>query len=178
MKTISLTQGKKAIVDDADYESTIPYTWHAVRTTRPNSQNELWYAATSEVTARGIRKIYLHHFLMGRGVLCDHRDGDGLNNTRINLRRCSDSQNSGNQRLSSANTSGFKGVVRLGNRWAARLTTLQFPKGRHIASFTTKEEAAKAYDAAATDYFGEFAKTNESLGLFQDRAAWIKASTI
>ena len=90
----------------------------------------------------------------------DHVNSNGLDNRRINLREASQAQNCANQRLHSNNTSGYKGVSRerAERRWKARICV----KGRHIflGRFDDPVEAARAYNEAALEYFGEFAWLN------------------
>jgi hypothetical protein len=88
----------------------------------------------------------------------DHRDGNGLNNTRGNLRPATHAQNQHNSRLRKDNQSGFKGVHRQGNRWVARIRV--DGEQKHLGSFRTPEEAARAYDAAALRLRGEYARLN------------------
>ena len=94
----------------------------------------------------------------GREV--DHVDGNTLDNRRHNLRSVTRSQNSINKRAPKSNTSGFKGVsqVRTG-KWAAYIKK-DYQK-HHLGTFDTKEEAARAYNRAARQLFGEHALLNE-----------------
>lgn len=106
--------------------------------------------------------MYLHRLIMGEpeGLEVDHRNGDGLDNRRQNLRVATHAQNLANQRLSAANTSGFKGVsfdrTRPNKPWAAYIKHggRKLFLGRH----ETREAAAAAYDAKARELFGEFAR--------------------
>jgi hypothetical protein len=85
---------------------------------------------------------------------------NGLDNRRSNLRPATPSQNSGNARRPSDNTSGFKGVTFYGRtgRWRAYIGG--HLRQRHLGYFRTAEEAARAYDEAAIDTWGEFAHLN------------------
>ena len=80
----------------------------------------------------------------------DHINGDKSDNRFKNLRACSQWGNSVNRR-------GVKGYTfcKFSGRWKAQLRV----KGKRInlGRFNTKEEAAAAYQEAATAYFGEFA---------------------
>jgi hypothetical protein len=89
----------------------------------------------------------------------DHINGDGLDNRRENLRICNHQQNSGNQGPRGG-SSRFKGVCWHKNHriWAAFIG-IDF-KQKHLGHFHTEEEAARAYDVAALEHFGEFAKLN------------------
>ena len=99
----------------------------------------------------------------------EHADGSHYQDRLENLRVCSNSENSRNCRLSSHNTSGFKGICwhKREGKWQANIRL----QGRlqHLGYFTTPEAAAEAYDAAAIRHFGEFALTNEELGRFKPR---------
>jgi len=154
MKEIPLTQGKVALVDDADYEWLMQFNWYA---TQPWS---VWYAARKPRS--GI--VYMHRVLCG-GIKTDHRDGDGLNNQRYNLRVATTTQNNGNQGLIQRNHSGFKGVSwdKQKNKWYACI--VKHNKTVNLGRFSDPRDAATAYDSAAIDYFGEFAKTNTMMGL-------------
>jgi hypothetical protein len=98
------------------------------------------------------------------GERVDHRDGDGLNCRRQNLRHVTNSLNQANKHhVWSA--SKFKGVTKRATRWRAYITV--DGKFRSLGSHATAEEAARAYDKAAREAFGEFACTNEDLGLLR-----------
>ncbi len=111
------------------------------------------------------KSVRLHVFLMKpkRGRLVDHRDGDGLNNRRGNLRVTTKSGNGANKiHLNSNNRSGYHGVHKhtQNGRWVAQIKV----KGKryHIGLFDSPEEAARAYNKRAREEFGEFAtKLNE-----------------
>lgn len=113
---------------------------------------------------------YLHRviFLLHHGYLpkyIDHIDGDKTNNRIKNLRGCTHSQNMRNANISKNNTSGLKGVdwKKQDKKWRSRVRV----NGKQISLglFNDKIEAAKAYDSAALEHHGEFAKTNKMLGL-------------
>jgi hypothetical protein len=86
----------------------------------------------------------------------DHIDGDPSNNRIDNLRLATQSQNNRNKKMSSNNTSGAKGVSRIGSRFQAQITVAG--KRRYLGTFGTLNEAADAYKTAAEKYFGEFAR--------------------
>jgi hypothetical protein len=89
----------------------------------------------------------------------DHRDGNPANNRWNNLRRATSSQNNANRRRPRHNTSGFKGVslYRRTGKWRACISR----NGRLISlgAFRTAQAAHAAYEAAAHELFGEFART-------------------
>ena len=152
MREIPLTQGKVALVDDADYESLAQHKWFAQRILHH------WYAVR-----RGGR-TYMHREILkpGPGEQCDHVDGNGLNNLRSNLRRCTPSQNQQNRRKQVGTKNSLKGT-RFHPRgrakpWSASIWCWD---GHHsLGYYATEEEAARAYDAAAREKFGEFALCN------------------
>ena len=88
----------------------------------------------------------------------DHIDGDGLNNSFMNLRKASDAQNKGNCKRYKNNSSGYKGVSWSKNRskWRARIAVNR--KERHLGFFDTPELAHMAYCKAAAELHGEFAR--------------------
>jgi hypothetical protein len=154
--SIPLTQGKTAIIDEADLPIIAPYKWRAVR-----GHGDIWYAkATVSRPDGSSTTIFMHRLIDGasRGVQVDHEDHDGLNNRRSNLRRCSQHQNLQNMRKKSTNTSGYIGVSRDKKRWCAQIAI----DGRHIhiGSFDDPESAARARDAKAIELRGEFAVLN------------------
>ena len=150
MREIPLTQGKVAIVDDGDYEELSRFNWHCT------DQN---YAA-SRIKGRIVR---MHRYLLRppRHLNVDHIDGDGLNNTRSNLRIVTQSQNCMNMRIPRHNTSGYKGVSWDKSRslWSAKLMFEQ--KTINLGRFKTAELAAEAYNKKARELFGEYAKLND-----------------
>src|SRR3990167_565246 len=103
-KSIELSQGKCTIVDDEDYDFLIQWKWCVML----NHQH--FYAMRRP-------SIYMHRVIMQApgGVQVDHRDGDGLNNTRSNLRLAILGQNMHNRQINKNNKSGYKGV-----RWVER----------------------------------------------------------
>jgi hypothetical protein len=103
------------------------------------------------------KHVYMHAFLQGFGT--DHKDRNGLNNRRANLRPATQSQQMANSRLlRSNNTSGFRGVYFFGGKWKARIEANG--KEKHLGTFDSAIDAALAYDAAALKSFKEFAVLN------------------
>jgi hypothetical protein len=154
VKRIPLTQGKYAIVDDDVYLWASQWRWHA------DKGHSVYYAVRREA---GTRKwIRLHREIMNApdGVDVDHKDGDGLNNLRKNLRFCTNAQNQRNRGVQSNNTSGYKGVYwfKRSGKWKVQIEVAG--KKIYLGLYTDLIEAAKAYDTAARKYHGRFAKTN------------------
>lgn len=110
--------------------------------------------------------LYVHGCWPSGGSI-DHIDGNEGNDAIANLRDATPSQNQYNRHAQKNTPSGLKGVQRVSgsmtNPWRARIVFNKAEK--HLGCFSTAREAAAAYDSAARLYFGEFAKTNEMLGL-------------
>ena len=158
MKKIPLTQGKIALVDDEDYDFLMQWKWHYIKCRDPG------YAARYRKNGESgtQQKILMHRFLMGTppGMEIDHRDNNGLNNQRYNLRRATSSQNRRNSELRVDNKSGYKGVTRTASKKKWRVYIKINGKQKWLGSFISKKDAAKAYNIAAKELFGEFANLN------------------
>ncbi len=154
IKFIKLTQKQYAIVDVKDFESVSKLKWalHKKGFVNHSYRNKIKKKTGS---------IAMHRFIIqpASGVILDHIDGDKTDNRRINLRICTSQQNTFNQKLRKTNKSGYKGVYwsKEANRWRAQI---RFNKSIYLGTFQSKEDAAKAYDTAATKYHGEFARLN------------------
>lgn len=165
---IPLTKGYSAIVDIEDAHLVISYRWQARIDKKEGSQRRHIYAKTKIPLPRGGTKTILMHQLifgdLSEGREVDHRDNDGLNNRRDNLRSASRSQNLGNRRKQEAAASSiYKGVCfcKQTGRWAASITL--HGKNRWLGRFSTEANAAQAYNFAAVDAFGDFAFLNRVL---------------
>lgn len=93
-----------------------------------------------------------------RGMLVDHWDGNGLNNCRKNLRVCTKQQNNMNTKKRSNRSSKYKGVHFRAGRWLAQIQVAG--KKKHLGTFEEEADAALAYNFAATELFGPFARLN------------------
>jgi len=170
IRRIALGRGRYAIVDAADYEWLSQWKWHL--------RGE--YAARYEKDGRA---IFMHREIMQapKGMFVDHMDGTERNNCRQNLRICTPGENARNTAKQTGATSRFKGVCwqRHAGKWRAMIKF----KGRCISLgyFDDEVEAARAYDRAAVERFGVFARPNfpEDWPLERRQevhAQWLKAN--
>jgi hypothetical protein len=157
MKTIPLTQGLFALVDEADYEILSQFKWYAQKI------RHTAYAVRAIQIDGKVCKALMHRVLLGdaaAGSHVDHRDGDGLNNTRCNLRACSHAENNRNRRINKVSATGFKGVGTqkgsLVNPYRARIHTNG--ESKYLGCFPTPELAHAAYCEAARRFYGDFAR--------------------
>lgn len=155
MKTINLTKGAVAIVDDEDYEELNKFKWqlhsegYAVR--------EIWNPGGKR------KRVRMHRVIMNtpEGMDTDHRNGNRLDNRKENLRICTRQQNLRNSFVGSNNTTGYKGVAFHKFSGLYHATINVDKKQKSLGYHKTPQEAAKAYNDAALKYFGEFAKLNK-----------------
>ncbi len=151
-RLIPLTQGKFTVVDAEDYERLSRHKWCAAK----NGEN--FYAHRYKDGTI----VCMHREIMGapKGVVCDHKNHDCLDNRKSNLRLCTNAQNQYNKKAKKGCASRYKGVVRRGDykRWRARISF----RGRriHLGNFGDEIQAAMAYDDKAIELFGEFAYLN------------------
>jgi len=159
MKQIPLTQGKFALVDDEDYDDLIRHKWCAEK------NKGTWYAMRRRKSGEpGTQaKVKMHRSILGltdSSIKGDHRNGNGLDNTRANLRACSNAENARNRTLQSNSNTGYMGVYfhKASKKFRAAIKV----DGRiiYIGSFGTPKDAAAARDAAAKIHHGEFARLN------------------
>lgn len=155
MKKIKLTQNKIAFIDDEDFERVSQFKWCAFK-----SYGGKFYAQRR--IARN-KVLALHRFIMNAqdsDLEVDHIDGNPLNNQKTNLRLVTHSQNQKNFKKFKNNTSGFKGVCwhKQKGKWRASIHC--DGKQYFLGLFTSKVEAAHAYDIAAKRLFGEFSNLN------------------
>lgn len=152
---IPLTQGQVAIIDDEDWPIVKEYKWHT------NKIADIYYAASTIRKESGKQTVlFMHRLLMGEPkMLIDHKNGDGLDNRKENLRVASCKQNAMNQK-SNGGASKYKGVTfhKRDKYWQASIVIDGSLK--YLGSFKNEEEAAKAYNKAAVEHFGEFARLN------------------
>ena len=156
MKKIALSGGKKyALVDNKDYEWLNQWIWGI------DESRQTFYAVRSATLAGGKRKDTRMHRLIieaTEGEICDHKNGDGLDNRRCNLRKCTAAENARNRRP--AKHKKYKGVhwKKQNQRWTACIWFANVL--HHLGYFDSEIDAARAYNNAAKKHFGEFAFLN------------------
>ena len=158
---VGLTRGSVALVDVDDIGIIEGCFWFA------NKDSSRGVYARSNVIGGSIT---MHRLIAGPSEInevVDHRNGDGLDNRRANLRVCTAAENNLNKRVAWGR-SRFRGVSRSGNRWRF---CIQFNHKKYRGDgFLTEELAAKAYDDLAIKLHGDFACTNQEMGRFnQDK---------
>jgi hypothetical protein len=153
--TILLAGGHTCKIDDADLPLVSQFKWR--RLGRPSKYQSRYYAICSNY---GMSRLLMHRLIMGapKGMVVDHINRDGLDNRRANLRVCTQSQNRANSVKPPLCSSSFKGVKRWRDGWTAQITVSG--KKKHLGVFDAEVVAAQAYDNAAIQYFGEFARLN------------------
>lgn len=155
-KTIQLTQGKFAIVNDEDYAYLIQWKWLYSN----------GYAARRRKTINGIRGswIYMHNVVNPPkdGLENDHINRNPCDNRKENLRFCSHAENCRNQKKRQGTSSYFKGVSWFKDRkkWGSYISI--DGKRKYLGFYINERDAAHVYDKAAKIYFKEFAHLNFS----------------
>jgi hypothetical protein len=157
-RRIDLGEGEWTILDLRDYYRLRDFKWYL------SGNGTKLYAARNIKTGPAQTKIVrMHREIMGEpvGLLVDHRNCDGLDNRRENLRPATSSQNACNrQKKKSKSSSQFRGVCY--EKRARKWTAVIYSEGKRIwiGTFETEIEAGRAYDEAAKKYHGEFAHLN------------------
>ena len=150
MATIQIHSGDHVKVDANDLLIVAKHKWY--RSGR--------YVVANLRISKGVwKQVSMHRFLTGcpTGMQVDHIDGDGLNNSRQNLRICTQSENGKNRRINKTNKSGYKGVsfCNKSSKWYASIKL--DGKSKNLGYFTTPEDAHLAYVTAAKTMHGNFA---------------------
>ncbi len=159
MKEITLTNGMITQVDDSDFEYLSQFKW------RGTFHHGVWRAEMSK-KFNGKSHNWMHRLIMNLedpNLFVDHKDGDGLNNQKSNLRICTQPQNSRNRKANTGSSSKYVGVTKIINKkhgvsWCATISVNG--KMIQIGTFNTEEDAAVARDRESEKYNGEFVRLN------------------
>ena len=155
----------EVLIDDEDEELYNQHKWYAYPRYDKAYIGSTFWNKNSNVywKDRKMLNVRLHRFIMGvtdPKILVDHINGNPLDNRKSNLRICDSTGNARNSRKLKKKTSIYKGVYRSKLRKAWACTIRINGKNKVIDFFQNEIEAAKAYDEAAKEHYGEFAKTN------------------
>ena len=157
MKQIKLTQGQVAIVDDEDFAILSLHKWYAHR------DGYTFYALRKSPMIKGVRHtIRMHRVILNAPTeqQVDHRDRNGLNNQRSNLRLCTNAQNRHNCG-NFPHSSRFKGVSWKVSKQRWYVGLRHEDKHIYIGAYKDERTAARAYNQKAKELFGEFARLNK-----------------
>jgi len=158
-REIPLSQGKIALVDEEDYERLSRHRWYAYK-----SDNTYYARRNTRIGKKKQTGIQMHRDVLGLKPndkkIADHRDFNGLNNCKSNLRVVSHSLNAYRRPILCNNTSGFIGVCfkKKKRLWEARITI----KGKQVRCGSSKDilVAVRKRDRMAKKYYGEDAILN------------------
>jgi len=151
IRSILLKTGHIANLDDFDYESIRKHEWR--------------YSNGYARTFFEGKEWGMHEMILGQSSLdIHHKDGNGLNNVRSNLVRCTHAQNIAAARMFKHNTSGYRGVSAAHHKNGKQMYVAYIKvngKKINLGSFDNPKVAALAYNEAAVKHFGEFAFQNK-----------------
>jgi AP2 domain len=156
---VPLTRGYEAVIDAADVHLVEGWNWYA------NIDGNTIYAARKTPRKPGPRtSIIMHRAIMAceKDVMIDHRNGNGIDNTRGNLRSATNTQNQWNQNPPPRGSSRFRGVcwAKDTQKWQAQICIGADKKRLYLGQFANETDAASAYNTAALIYHGDFASIN------------------
>ena len=154
MKTIPLSRGLCAIVDDEDFDALALHKWSVTGQAKYAFRNYRRHDGAK-------RALFMHRVILEapHHLQVDHVNRDGLDNRRSNLRLATQAQNNWNA-ICRKHSSRFKGVswYKRDKLWEAAIKI--HDRRLFLGRFQDEIEAARAYDEAAKEFYGEFARTN------------------
>lgn len=156
---IKLTQNKVSLVDDEDFAMLNAFMWRA-------QKGRHGFYATTNVGRHGAIQMQNVIIKAPDGMMVDHKDRNGLNNQRNNLRICTYEQNSANR--TPAGKSKYLGVSKVKDRERWRAFIGHNRKNHYLGIYQSEDEAALAYNEAALRFKGEFAYVNQVIGIVTD----------
>jgi hypothetical protein len=156
-KELPLSRGLVAIVDDEDFEWVSEHKWYAQKGLWPYVRRNIWVDGRCKTIL--LHRVILELMIEARHIYADHRNGDVLDNRRSNLRVCDNELNQANRRAKRDSGHGYKGIaLQPSGRWSAKINV--HGQRKHLGTFGCAEEAARAYDRAALESWGDFARLN------------------
>lgn len=162
MKILHTGNGYSVLLDDEDYEKVAAYNWTATKIgNNTYAVRCIWHGRHHKPKQT---MILMHRELLGLNpgerLRPDHKDGNGLNNQRDNLRLATSPQNAANAPKNRTNSSRFKGVSYRASKRKWRAFIGVDGSAKHLGYFEREQDAALAYNAAASRLFGAFARLN------------------
>jgi len=159
MKEILITKGYTVFVDDEDFERISSHKWRA------KVKKSTVYASRQEWNAGKPYDVMMHREILGLGPLkvddihVDHKDHNGLNNCKLNLRKCTLQQSAMNRRKRPNASAKYKGMCLVDGKW--KVTVWKGGEQYHGGLFVSQEQAALEYNKLATKLHGEYACLNQ-----------------
>lgn len=157
MKKISLTKGFYAYVDDNDFDFLNQWNWTYMKV----GKSAYAYRTVRNKLTKKAKSILMHRIILNppEGLVCDHVDGNGLNNQRSNLRLATRSQNCANSKTHIKTKTGVKGIYPINHadgsvKYTATMCVNY--KMLYFGIYDTIKEAKLAWTAGAKQYQGEF----------------------
>jgi hypothetical protein len=152
---VTLTKGYTAVIDAADVSLVSGYNWQA------SVDGNTVYARRGDYSGQRLRTLRMHRVILAAAddLQVDHRNGDGLDNRRANLRTATKAQNMHNRRPNNNSTSAYKGVgfYKTSGKYRARI--MVNGKQRTLGLFATPEAAHAAYCNASAELHGKYGRT-------------------
>lgn len=157
MKEIILNKNKVAFVDDDLFDELNKFKWRA------DKQHNTFYAARTIVVNGKNKVIYMHRIILNltdSNVFVDHKNRNGLDNQKENIRTCTNSENQKNMAHREGCSSIYKGVSfhKRCKKWQSQI--IINGKSKHLGYFEIEIEAAKKYNDYAMIHYREFANIN------------------